>query len=82
MSASHKPSLHLSELTGTVYLGRASKADPGVLIGDPIDVTARFIGTMLAKFGPVEPETTATTELVSTDPAAPKYKVTIERIEG
>ena len=52
------------------------------MVGEKTDVTGLFIGIMLAKFGPADPETKASTDLISSDPTAPKYKVTIERIEG
>jgi hypothetical protein len=82
MSASHKPTLHLSEFTGSVYLGCQSKSNPSILVGEKTNVTGLFIEIMLAKFGPAEPETTASTDLISRDPNAPKYRVTIERIEA
>lgn len=52
MSASHKPSLHLTGLTGAIVIGRESKTTPGVLVGETRDVTDTFTGIMLAKFGP------------------------------
>jgi len=82
MSTTHKPSLCLSPLTNCVYIARESKKEPGVMVGEKTDVTGLFIGIMLAKFGPADPETKASTDLISSDPTAPKYKVTIERIEG
>lgn len=89
MSASHKPSLHLSPLTGTVYTGRESKREPGVLVGEKTDVTATFTGIMLAKFGPDAPgsknwEFTAANEIWDEESQTMKkpdtYRVTIERI--
>lgn len=82
MSTSNKPSLCLSPLTGNVYLARQSKREPGIMVGEKTDVTGLFIGIMLSKFGPMEPESRASTVLTSTNPDAPKYRVTIERIEG
>lgn len=81
MSATHKPSLCLSPLTNRVYIARESKREPGVIVGEKTDVTGLFIGIMITRFGPQAPETTATTDLISSDPTAPKYKVTIERID-
>lgn len=82
MSTSNKPSLCLSPLTNRVYIARESRKQSGVIVGEKTDVTGLFIGIMLAKFGPVDPETKASTDLISPDPTAPKYKVTIERIES
>lgn len=82
MSTSNKPSLCLSPLTNAVYIARESKKQPGAIVGEKTDVTGLFIGIMLAKFGPEDPETRASTDLISSDPKAPKYRVTVERIEG
>jgi hypothetical protein len=88
MSASHKPALHLSPLTGTVYIGRESKTEPGVLVGEKTDVTDTFTGIMLAKFGPDAPgsknwEFTAAEvwdEESQTTKKPDTYRVTVERI--
>lgn len=47
MSTSYKPSLHLSPLTGAVHIGRESKTEPGVLVGEKTDVTGTFTVIML-----------------------------------
>lgn len=80
MSATHKPTLHVSELTGCVYIGRQRKGAPELL--DPVDVTGRFHAILLAKFGPGPTESKATAILRATDPTAPVYRITVERIEG
>lgn len=80
MSATNKPSLHVSELTGGVYIGRLRKDRPEVL--DPVDVTGKFHAILLAKFGPGPTEDKASTVLRATDPKAPVYRITVERIEG
>lgn len=81
MSATHKPTLHLSALGGRVLMGRVCKDNPE-LIAEPVDVTARFHAIMLDKYGPGPMETKETTVLRATDPQAPVYRITIERIEG
>lgn len=88
MATSHKPSLHLSPLAGTVYIGRESKREPGVLVGEKTDVTGTFTGIMLAKFGPDAPgsknwEFTAAEvwdEESQTMKKPDTYRVTVERI--
>ena len=79
MSATNKPSLHVSELTGGVYIGRLRKDRSEVL--DPVDVTGRFHAILLAKFGPGPTESKASTVLRATDLTAPVYRITVERIE-
>lgn len=82
MSASNKPTLHVSELTGNVYIGRESKREPGTLL-EPMDVTSRFLAIMLGKFGPGTGEDNVReTVLRPAVPGVPSYKVTIERIEA
>ena len=94
MSASYKPTIHLSELTGAVVIGRESKASPGVLVGETVDVTQTFTGIMLAKFGPTEPGTKSwefkapgfvQVEATEDGPRVKPhdtYRVVIERIAG
>lgn len=80
MSATHKPSLHVSELTGGVYIGRLRKDRPELL--DSVDVTGKFHAILLAKFGPGPTEDKASGILRSMDPTAPVYRITVERIEA
>jgi len=83
MSLISKLTIGLSPMTGSVYIGRESKKEPGTWDGDKKDVTGLFTGIMLDKFGPQGEETV---RQVQFDPpegsGLPGYRITIERIEG
>lgn len=86
MSASHKATLHLDH-SGAVVIGRQSKADPTQLVGEPLDVSARFRAIMLALFGPVGEGSQVTEWLGVEDPSeegmrpkTSKIRITVERI--
>ena len=86
MSTSHKATLHLDH-SGAVVIGRQSKADPTKLVGEPLDVTARFQAIMLALFGP-EGEGSQVTEWLGVadpgdegmKPRTSKIRITVERM--
>ncbi len=81
MSKTNKPTLHLSALGGRVLIGRVRKDNPE-LIAEPVDVTARFHAIMLDKYGPGPTEDRASTVLRATDPQAPAFRITVERVEA
>lgn len=86
MSTSHKPTLHLDH-SGAVVIGRQSKSDPSQLVGEVLDVSARFQAIVLAVFGPVG-EGSQVTEWIGVEdpseeggmPKTSRIRITVERI--
>ena len=84
MSKSNKPTLHLDH-SGAVVIGRQSKANPGQLVGEVVDVTGRFWAIVLATFGP-EGEGKKETEWAALaadehgKPMASRIRITVERM--
>ena len=84
MSTSNKPTLHLDH-SGAVVIGRQSKANPGQLVGEVVDVTGRFRAIVLAAFGP-EGEGKKETEWKSVTldeekkQKTSKIRITVERV--